>query len=162
MDNPFVTKGYAGAEYFCDRVQETKQLVELTTNGNNMALISPRRYGKTDLIHHYFQQPEIKERYYTFHIDIYATASLRDFVNVFGRAILDELKPMGKTVWENFLNVLRSLRSEITYDVNNFPTWSLGLGDIEYPETTLDEIFEYLGKADKPCIPGSLCLRINC
>ena len=57
MDNPFVTKGYAGPEYFCDRVVETKQLVELTTNGNNMALISPRRVGKTDLIFHCFQQP---------------------------------------------------------------------------------------------------------
>jgi hypothetical protein len=29
MDNPFVTKGYAGAEYFCDRVSETQQFVEL-------------------------------------------------------------------------------------------------------------------------------------
>ena len=96
--------------------------------------------------------PEIKDRYYTFHIDIYATSSLRDFVNVFGRAILDELKPKGKAVWDGFLQVLRSLRSEITYDVNNFPTWSLGLGDIEYPETTLDEIFNYLAKADKPCL----------
>lgn len=152
MDNPFVTKGYAGAEYFCDRVQETKQLVELTTNGNNMALISPRRVGKTDLILHCFQQPEIRDKYYTFHIDIYATTSLREFVNVFGRAILDGLKPKGKVVWERFLDVLRSLRSEITYDVNNFPTWSLGLGDIEHPATTLDEIFEYLGKADRPCL----------
>ena len=78
MDNPFVTKGYAGPEYFCDRVKETRQLVELTTNGNNMALISPRRVGKTDLIRHLFQQPEIKDKYYTFHIDIYATSSLRD------------------------------------------------------------------------------------
>ena len=34
MDNPFVTKGYAGPDYFCDRVAETQQLVELTTNGN--------------------------------------------------------------------------------------------------------------------------------
>lgn len=152
MDNPFVTKGYAGADYFCDRVKETQQLVELTTNGNNMALISPRRVGKTDLIHHCFQQAEIKDKYYTFHIDIYATNSLRDFVNVFGRAILDELKPKGRVVWEGFLTVLRSLRSEITYDINNFPTWSLGLGDIENPETTLDEIFEYLNTADKPCM----------
>lgn len=152
MDNPFVTKGYAGPEYFCDRVKETKQVVELTTNGNNLALISPRRVGKTDLIHHCFQQPEIVDKYYTFHIDIYATTSLRDFVNVFGRAILDELKPKGKVVWERFLSVLRSLRSQITYDINNFPTWSLGLGDIENPETTLDEIFEYLKNADKPCM----------
>ncbi|MBR4218085.1 MAG: ATP-binding protein [Bacteroidales bacterium] len=152
MDNPFVTKGYAGPEYFCDRVKETAQLIELTTNGNNMALISPRRVGKTDLIRHYFHQPEIHEHYYTFHIDIYSTASLRDFVNVFGKAILDELKPKGKAVWEGFINILRSLRTEITYDVNNFPTWSLGLGDIEYPSTTLGEIFEYLNKADKPCM----------
>lgn len=152
MDNPFVTKGYAGPDYFCDRVKETQQLVELTTNGNNMALISPRRVGKTDLIHHCFQQPAIKDHYYTFHIDIYATSSLRDFVNVFGRAILEELKPKGKAVWEKFLNILRSLRSEITYDVNNFPTWSLGLGNIEYPETTLEEIFLYLSNADKPCM----------
>ena len=63
MDNPFVTKGYAGPEYFCDRVKETSQLVELITNGNNMALISPRRVGKTDLIRHCFQQPEISDLY---------------------------------------------------------------------------------------------------
>ncbi|MBO5468016.1 MAG: ATP-binding protein [Prevotella sp.] len=152
MDNPFVTKGYAGPEYFCDRVEETKRLVELTTNGNNIALISPRRVGKTDLIHHCFQQPELKEKYYTFHIDIYATASLRDFVNVFGQTILNELKLKGRVVWEGFLNILRSIRSEITYDINNFPTWSIGLGNIENPMVTLDEIFQYLGQADRPCI----------
>ncbi len=152
MDNPFVTKGYAGPEYFCDRVEETKRLVELTTNGNNIALISPRRVGKTDLLHHCFQQPELKEKYYTFHIDIYATASLRDFVNVFGQTILNELKPKGRVVWEGFLNILRSIRSEITYDINNFPTWSIGLGNIENPMVTLDEIFQYLGQADRPCI----------
>lgn len=152
MDNPFVTKGYAGPEYFCDRVNETLQLVELTTNGNNMALISPRRVGKTDLIHHCFGQPEIKDRYYTFHIDIYATTSMRDFVNVFGKAILDELKPKGRTAWEKFLSLLRSVHSEITYDITGTPSWSIGLGDITNPSTTLDEIFTYLNAADKPCM----------
>ena len=152
MDNPFVTKGYAGPEYFCDRIEETKQLVELTTNDNNMALISPRRVGKTDLIHHCFNQQEIKNKYYTFHIDIYATNSIRDFVNIFGQAILNGLKPRGRKVWEGFLNVLRSIRSQITFDINNVPVWSLGLGDIENPTVTLDEIFNYLGNADKPCM----------
>ena len=126
--------------------------MELTTNGNNMALISPRRVGKTDLIHHCFGQPEIRERYYTFHIDIYATTSMRDFVNVFGKAILDELKPKGRTTWERFLNILRSVRSEITYDITGTPSWSIGLGDITNPSATLDEIFTYLNTADKPCM----------
>ena len=31
MENPFVTKGYAGPDYFCDRVKETQQLVKLAT-----------------------------------------------------------------------------------------------------------------------------------
>lgn len=152
MDNPFTTKGYAGPEYFCDREKETRQIIELTTNGNNMALISPRRMGKTGLIQHCFQQDEIKSRYYTFHIDIYATNSLRDFVNVFGKAVLDELKPKGKVVWEKFLSAIKSIRPEISFDINNMPTWSLGLGDIENPSVTLDEIFQYLNNADKPCL----------
>ena len=152
LENPFVTKGYAGGMYFCDRVEETKRIVELVVNGNNLALISHLRVGKTDLIKHCFAQPEIQERFYTFHVDIYATTSLRDFVNILGRAILDALKPRGRKAWEGFLNVIRSVRQEISFDINNYPTWSLGLGDIENPDTTLDEIFSYLGSADRPCL----------
>lgn len=86
MNNPFVTNGYVSSEYFCDREKETAKIVSLLTNENNIALISPRRLGKTDLLRHCFQQPEIKEHYHTFIIDIYATSSVRDFVNVFGLA----------------------------------------------------------------------------
>ena len=93
MKNPFVTNGYVSPEYFCDREKETAKIVSLLTNENNIALISPRRLGKTDLLRHCFGQPEIKEHYHTFIIDIYATSSVRDFVNVFGKAALDELRP---------------------------------------------------------------------
>lgn len=93
MNNPFVTNGYAGAEYFCDRVEETQHIIEMLTNENNMALISPRRIGKTELIHHCFNQPAIKDNYYTFIIDIYSTNSISDLVNMFGKAIIDTLRP---------------------------------------------------------------------
>lgn len=83
MNNPFVTNGYVSPKYFCDRETETKDITTLLLNGNNIALISPRRYGKTDLIRHCFSQPEVAEHYYTFIVDIYATRSLRDFVNKF-------------------------------------------------------------------------------
>lgn len=151
-DNPFVTNGYAGPDYFCDRVEETETLVSLLTNGNNVALISPRRLGKTNLIHHSFNQPSINDHYYTFIIDIYATDSLRDFVNVFGKAILESLKPKGRMAWEAFLNALKSIRSEISFDINNNPTWGVGLGTMTPPETTLDEIFDYLRTADRHCL----------
>ena len=152
LNNPFVTNGYVSPEYFCDRERETEKIVSLLTNENNVALISPRRIGKTDLLHHCFSQPEIKEKYHTFVIDIYTTSSMRDFVNVFGKAILDELRPKGKTVWEGFLNVLSSLRSEISFDINGQPTWGIGLGAISNPIVTLDEIFYYLNHADRPCL----------
>ena len=89
IENPFVTNGYAGPEYFCDRIEETALLSNLLTNGNDVALMSPRRVGKTDLVKHCFQQDSIREDNYCFLIDIYATNSFRDFVNVFGKSILD-------------------------------------------------------------------------
>lgn len=151
-ENPFVTSGYAGPEYFCDRVEETKILTDLLTNGNDIALMSPRRVGKTDLIKHCFSQKEIKDDYYTFVIDIYATDSFRDFVNVFGKSILDTLKTRGRKVWEVFLNSIKSVRSEITFDFNGNPIWGLGIGTASVPQTILDEIFEYLRTADKHCM----------
>ncbi|MBQ9524705.1 MAG: ATP-binding protein [Bacteroidaceae bacterium] len=152
MINPFVTKGYAGPAYFCDRVKETKDMVQLLTNENNLALISPRRLGKTDLIHHCFAQPAIVNKYYTFIIDIYATSSLADFVDVLGQAIFEELKPLGKKVWEHFYNSLHSVQQQISFDINGNPVWGLGLGAFVNPSTTLDEIFGYLATADKPCL----------
>lgn len=152
QDNPFVTKGYAGPEYFCDRIKETEDITQMLSNGNNIALISPRRIGKTDLIRHVFAQKDIKDHYYVFLVDIYATTSLRDFVNVFGRTVLDTLKSRGKKIWEQFLSCIKSVQTQISFDINNNPTWSLGLGDIQNPVTTLDEIFHYLEHADKPCL----------
>ena len=150
--NPFVTNGYAGAEYFCDRIKETEDIVRLLTNGNNIALISPRRYGKTDLIRHCFEQKEIKEHYYTFIIDIYSTKSLSEMVNKMGKTILEVLKPKGKRHWESFLNVVHSLRAGITYDALGQPAWNVSVGDIVNPNNTLDEIFRYLQQADKHCL----------
>ena len=152
IDNPFVTNGYAGPEYFCDRVEETALLTNLLTNGNNVALMSPRRIGKTDLMKHCFQQDDVRDNYYCFIIDIYATNSLRDFVNMFGKSILEALKPKGRKVWESFLSTLLSVRSEISFDINGNPVWGLGVGSMTPPQTTLDEIFAYLRSADKHCL----------
>ena len=152
MKNPFVTNGYAGAEYFCDRAQETDILRELLLNENNIALISPRRIGKTDLIWHVFDDSEIQKNYHCFVVDIYATKNLGDFVNMLGKAIVDELRPKGRKAWEKFVTLVASLRSEISFDISGMPVWGVGLSSINNPTVTLDEIFTYLEKADKPCL----------
>ncbi|WP_416999960.1 AAA family ATPase [Alistipes putredinis] len=150
--NPFVISGYVSAEYFCDRKAETAQLIREVSNGNNVALISTRRMGKTGLIQHCFRNPELKDGFYNFFIDIYATKSLREFVFSLSRTILETLKPRGRKAMELFLHNLRSLQAGITFDVAGIPSFNVQLGDIQHTETTLDEIFTYLSAADKPCI----------
>ena len=150
--NPFITSGYISAEYFCDRIIETATLTRYITNGNNVALISPRRLGKTGLIEHCFHQKQIKEAYHTFLIDIYATKNLQEFVFELGKGILNGLKPRGRKAWEVFLKSLSSLRTSISFDFSGNPSWNLEMGDIKTPTITLDEIFHYLEQADKPCL----------
>ena len=60
IENPFITYGYESPEYFCDRKAETRELVTMLANGNHVALISPRRMGKTGLIHHCLLKIEYK------------------------------------------------------------------------------------------------------
>ena len=150
--NPFITSGYISAEYFCDRIIETATLTRYITNGNNVALISPRRLGKSGLIEHCFHQKQIKEAYHTFLIDIYATKNLQEFVFELGKGILNGLKPRGRKAWEVFLKSLSSLRTSISFDFSGNPSWNLEMGDIKTPTITLYEIFHYLEQADKPCL----------
>ena len=150
--NPFIIEGYLSPEYFCDRVEETALLTRHLTNRCNVALIAPRRLGKSGLIYNCFQQENIREQYHCIYLDIYDTKNLNEFVYALGKGILTSLKPKGRKVWEFFLNTLLSLKSTISFDINGNPEWSVGIGDIQTPEITLDEIFAYLEQADKPCL----------
>lgn len=150
--NPFITSGYVSSDYFCDREKESETLIREVSNGNNLALISTRRMGKTGLIQHCFRERKIRKDYYTFFIDIYATKSLRDFVFALSKEILEELKPSGKKALQLFWKSVKSLHTSVSFDINGTPSLSLGLGDIQAPATTLDEIFHYLNHADKPCL----------
>lgn len=150
--NPFILHGYVSDDLFCDRVAETGIIREHLENGRNVALMAQRRMGKTGLISHFFHQKDIQQCYYTFLVDIYATKSLQEMVNVLGKEILSALKPFGRKVLELFMDCLRSVRSGISFDQYGNPTWNVELGDIQNPEVTLDEIFRYLEMADKPCL----------
>ena len=151
--NPFIVTGKIEPEYFCDRVQESSRLIKSITNGNNLVIISPRRMGKTGLIQFCYEKPEIKKRYYTFFIDILHTSSLREFTYLLGREIYETLLPRSRKMANLFIQTVKSINGKFGFDpISGTPTFNVELGDINRPEYTLDEIFNYLANADKPCI----------
>lgn len=58
-ENPFFTGISIPDEFFCDRVEETAGIIKRIHNSDNIVLKSPRRIGKSSLIRHVFNQPEI-------------------------------------------------------------------------------------------------------
>lgn len=90
--NPFIVYGYVSPEYFCDRKEETSKLISALRNGRNVTLMSPRRMGKTGLIHNAFHH--IEEEYpdaACFYMDIFSTSSLKDFVMLFGKTVIGKV-----------------------------------------------------------------------
>ena len=153
MEDPFYITGIIPEAYFCDREKETSWMVRTLENKAHILLTSPRRMGKTQLIRHVFEQPSIKDNYYTFYTDIYPTTSLNELVLFLSKEIYSVLVPKGKAVLDKFLAGLHSLAGSFGYDpVSNTPTFNIKLGDIHSPELTLEEIFRYLEQADRPCI----------
>lgn len=151
--NPFIVTGKIEPEYFCDRVSESARLIRSVTNGNNLVIISPRRMGKTGLIRFCYDKPEIKKEYYTFFIDILHTSTLRELTYLLGREIYETLLSRSRKMAVLFVQMLKSISGKFGFDpVTNLPAFNIELTDIEYPEYTLEEIFQYLAKADKPCI----------
>lgn len=151
--NPFVVTGKIAPEYFCDRIAESARLIKSVTNGNNLVIISPRRMGKTGLIQFCYDKPEISQEYYTFFIDILHTSSLREFTYLLGKEIYETLLLRSRKMLKLFIQTIKSISGKFGFDpIFNVPTFNIELGDIERPEYTLDEIFQYLAHADKPCI----------
>ena len=153
LSNPFVLSRSIPEECFCDRREETAFLEKQVLNGRNIVLVSPRRMGKTGLINHLFRQPSIRERYHTFFIDIYPASNLQEMCYIFGKAVFERLKSKKVQHWESFFQTIKSLRPGFKIDaVTGEPTFDIGIGAIESPETTLEEIFYYLESSDKPCL----------
>lgn len=151
--NPFVLGKNIPNELFCDREMETQNLIKQIANGRNVAIISHRRLGKSGLIHHCFKQDVIEQNYHTFYVDLYATSSLADFVQALGNEVYRSLKSKSAKFVERFFSMVQSLRVGFTVDgMSGEPTFSISVGEIHSPETTLQEIFSYLEAADKPCL----------
>ena len=151
--NPFVVSGHIPAACFCDRQEESERLKRFLCNQQNVVLSAARRMGKTSLVDHVFEMPEIAESHITISIDILDTNNFSDFVFTLGNAVFDKVAKRSDKLMKLFPMVMKSLQASFGYDpARGCPTFDIKLGDIVRPEYTLQEIFQFLGNADQRCL----------
>ena len=151
--NPFITGGYHSAQLFCNRTSETEALCQSILNGQNVALHSPRRMGKTTLIQHCLNQSLLKRNYYSFLIDIYATGNLKELAFVLGKQIFETVKQQGKKSVELFFYAIPSFRAAFKLDpLSGDPIFDIGIGQISHPKRSVEQIFRFLENTEKPSI----------
>ena len=142
--NPFIISGYVSPEYFCDREEETARMLNAIENGRHVTLFSPRRMGKTGLIKHLFYKAGKKKGYIPVYVDIMATTSLREFTEVFGKAVLTAIGK-NEALMKKILKRLSALRLKLTIDhLTGEPALSFDVNNAREAEKSLDTIFRYL------------------
>ena len=151
VTNPFSITSYMGAEYFCDREQESSVLINALYNRRNVTLISPRRVGKTGLIQHVFHSISEKDAY-CFYVDLYSTSNLREFTVKLAEAVLSKrITPFSDRVWAEITHVFGSLRPVFGADpISGLPQCTIDIQP-QREEWTLQQLFAYMEQSKLPC-----------
>ena len=144
LENPFILEPFKSKEYFCDREQETEEIIRNITNGRHTTLISPRRLGKTGLIFRVFE--EIRQQslpYETIYADISDTLSLEEFIKVISDAVVSNLKKQQRIT--AFFRSLKSVRPLLGIDpMTGSPQVSFTFSDENQKQSTLKDVLGYL------------------
>lgn len=152
IDNPFLISGYESPAFFCDREEETKNLLDTLRNARNITLTSPRRLGKTGLIKHVFyllkqQDPGVS----TIYIDLYPTSTLADFTQAFASAVIGQLDSNPVKAMKKVASVFKGFRPCFSMDpISGQPKIGLDIV-IGTEKNTIEQIFAYLKRSNKTC-----------
>ena len=149
-ENPFVLNAYISPQLFCDREEETATISSALRNGRHVMLYSPRRYGKTGLIHHVFNGLAKVRGARTVFADIYAARDVHEFNTILLNAVHDALNPTPKQFLKNAMEWFSALRPVVSMDdLTGKPSISLEPGDPRKEAATTREIFRILHEQDR-------------
>jgi AAA+ ATPase superfamily predicted ATPase len=144
MENPFHINSYKGPETFCDRKEETKQLLNFIEGGLNVTLFAIRRLGKTGLIHHVFHEISRKKETEYIYLDILPTQNITEFTNQLATAIYNKF-PQQKKLSKRISEFIRLFRPTMSFDeLTGNPTLSIAVTSPQQQETTLQQLFQFM------------------
>lgn len=148
--NPFLITGYHSPEYFCNREDETKKLLEAIRNQRNTTLVSLRRMGKTGLIKHVFYNLADKKDFSIHYMDLLPTSNLHGFVQEFGIAVLKTIEERTTSWIKKIGQIFKTIRPIIKVDsLSGQPSISFDFRNQEEILYTLEDIFRFLKTFDK-------------
>lgn len=150
LENPFIYQGYESPIYFCDRTEETENILSALRNGRNITLISPRKIGKTGLINHaFYRVMEQESDIICIYIDIFSTNNLQEFVETISKAVIEDALNREKSFMMKVLDFFKGLRPTITPDLlTGMPTVSVNVVPVQ-AEYTLKSLFTHLESLNK-------------
>lgn len=140
-NNPFVVQGYYGPDYFCNRNEEVQRMTSWLNNDLNITLISGRRKGKSNLIHHLFHS--LKQT--SIYVDIYRTKSFSDFSKVLTEAVFQQYGSEKTTLLKKASVFLKSIRPVFGYDpISGEPQVSVQQVGEHKGSASVEELLQFL------------------
>lgn len=143
--NPFITTTYHNPDYFIDRKEETKKVIDAIQNERNLTLFSHRRFGKTMLLHHIFHLLD-KTLFTPLFIDLFATRNLVHFTQKTTEVLYDR-----KVLHQNRLSkILGSLGASLSFDpFTGNPQVNFNVKERSAVIRSLPELFKQLSNTKK-------------
>lgn len=135
MDNLFVYGTATYGDCFMDREQETMHLKQNFLHCVNTMLISPRRWGKTSLVHHAGEQLCEQEGLKIVYIDIFSCRSEEDFYRIFATEIIRQTSGKLEELLEHAKHFLSGLSPKVSISTDPFNEISVSLEPGQKPYT---------------------------
>ncbi len=141
--NPFKYGGYVTGDYFCNRKREIKQLQQAFADGQNITVISPRRWGKSSLVKQSLDSHP--DKIVKVFLDCFKFKSSHEFYNGLLKEVLiqseTKLEALARVIGENlgkiapFISFSATPDSELSISIN-----------IKKDKLDLDEVLELANK----------------
>ena len=115
MDTPFVYGVIATGEDFTDREEPTRHLIQNFKALTNSMIISPRRWGKSSLVHKASQIAKNEESNLRIcHIDLFNVRSETHFYELFAEKIIAATS----SKWDEVISMARNIMGRIIPRLN--------------------------------------------
>jgi AAA+ ATPase superfamily predicted ATPase len=127
--NPFRYGDVATGEYFTDRDQELDEVIADVSSGQNIVIISPRRYGKTSLMFEAMRRLR-EQKVLIAYLDLFRAPTKDRFADLLASAVFSGLINPVERVLKDAVSFFQRLpiQPRVTVDHNGMPTFEFSAG----------------------------------